>query len=189
MDPLFEDDCFKLKAKIRPHIADVLSKFKDRLNTHFMEYTVLSGGAIASLYHNDIPNDYDMYAECGAGLDYMLQEIATTDQWEIVLTDTGQHYSNAFDPTGKFESDNAITFKNKVQFIKLGDLESQRKQFDFIHCMPYYVLKTDTLYISESQWYSIKNKKLMLNPLCTREPRMGKYFERGWTCEDGHDNI
>jgi len=85
--------------------------------------------------------------------------------------------------THKVITQNAITLKNKMQFITLAKYEDARIGFDFIHCMPYYDLSSEKFFISEQQMDVIAKKKLVKNPK-GREPvqwRIDKFLARGWT--------
>jgi hypothetical protein len=83
---------------------------------------------------------------------------------------------------GKLITAHATTFDNDIQVITMATSEF-RDTFDFIHCMPWYDIKTGKLHISPAQYEAIKNKKLVLNPKAKKKPtarRVEKYVERGW---------
>ena len=87
-----------------------------------------------------------------------------------------------FEGTGFIETPNAITLRNRMQFITLSDYERARKSFDYIHCLPFYDILNDQFHISMEQWKSIKNKKLVRQylTLVPSSHRAAKYRERGW---------
>jgi hypothetical protein len=83
-------------------------------------------------------------------------------------------------------TENAITLINDFQIITLGDYYTERKKFDYIHCLPYLDLAENVFYISENQLDVIDRKRLVKNP-GGREPvakRQQKFLERGWTLDN-----
>jgi hypothetical protein len=83
-------------------------------------------------------------------------------------------------------TENAITLTNDFQIITLGNYYTERKKFDYIHCLPYLDLVTNVFYISENQLDVIDRKRLVKNP-GGREPvarRQQKFLERGWTLDN-----
>ena len=131
-------------------------------------------------FWDEEPNDYDLYAKEQGQIATIANLLETSNKALIIPTDTGQKYS-AMNNALVITTGNAITLANRIQFIKLGTLEEQRKNFDFIHCMPYYDISKGLLYISEQQWHSLKYKKLILNEkMDGREPRYDKFLAKGW---------
>jgi hypothetical protein len=140
-------------------------------------HCVLSGGAIASLYHGEKPKDYDLWSKSSSAIVTVISHLDTLQ--DFVTEDIGEHYSAM--AGAKYVSPNAITLKNSLQFITLGDYKEQRERFDFVHCKPYYDIQTGLLFISEAQWSAIKNKKLIVNPGRTpSNSRINKFGLRGW---------
>ena len=83
----------------------------------------------------------------------------------------------------KLVTPNAITFKNGLQVITMTGKE-HRETFDFVHCMPYFDMATQQLFISRQQYDAIKNKKLIKNPKHTNHlsmERVQKFIDRGWS--------
>jgi hypothetical protein len=82
---------------------------------------------------------------------------------------------------GKVITARATTLKHSVQVITM-ETKEHRKSFDFIHCMPWYDIKAGKYYISENQYRSIKEKKLIINPNAkvVAKYRIAKYEDRGW---------
>ena len=73
-----------------------------------------------------------------------------------------------------------------MQFITLAKYEDARIGFDFIHCMPVYDFFNDTLYISEAQFQSISEKRLILSKNMQGLPdpkRVKKFMNRGWSAK------
>lgn len=173
----FEIECTRLKETIRHNLLVKLAELPADLQYYMSLHCVLSGSAIASLYHGEKPKDYDLWAKSSPGIGTVVSLLKTLE--DFVTEDTGEHYSAM--AGAKYISPNAITLKNSLQFITLGDYKEQRERFDFVHCKPYYDIKTDQLFISEAQWGAIKNKKLIANP--GRFPatsRIHKFKKRGW---------
>jgi hypothetical protein len=83
---------------------------------------------------------------------------------------------------GKVVTANAVTFKNGLQVIT-HTCKAHREAFDFIHCMPYFDMKTQQLFISRRQYDAIKNKKLIKNAEFphAKGHRTEKFLERGWS--------
>ena len=173
----FEIECTRLKETIRHNLFVKLRELPSDVQYYMSLHCVLSGGAIASLYHGETPKDYDLWAKFSPGIATVASLLERME--DFVTEDTGEHYSAM---TGaKYVSPNAITLKNSLQFITLGDYKEQRERFDFVHCKPYYDIKTGLLFISEAQWSAIKNKKLIVNPGRTpSNSRINKFGLRGW---------
>jgi hypothetical protein len=83
---------------------------------------------------------------------------------------------------GKLVTPRATTFKNKLQVITMACADA-RETFDYVHCMPYYVIETDTYNISRRQYESIMAKRLVHNPKSVQpaDYRRQKFLNRGWT--------
>ena len=79
-------------------------------------------------------------------------------------------------------TENAVTLTNDIQFIYLGTADVCRANFDFVHCMPWYDIQTQKLYISEAQFTAIKNKRLVYNLTgeSIKDRRIQKYIAKGW---------
>lgn len=173
----FQIECTRLKETIRHNLFVKLRELPQGLQYYMSLHCVLSGGAIASLYHGETPKDYDLWSKSSSGISSVVSHLETLE--DFVTEDTGEHYSAM--AGSKYVSPNAITLKNSIQFITLGDYKEQREKFDFVHCKPYYDIQTGMLFISEAQWGAIKNKKLIANP--NRTPavsRIHKFKTRGW---------
>lgn len=158
-----------------------------KLESLFFDHCIITGGCIASLYHDEPVNDIDLYAKTVKSINeiqsYIIADcqdlIATYDKYD--LDPNGNKVVTVKD--AKLVTANAVTLTNDIQFIHLGEADDCRNKFDFIHCMPWYDIRTQKLYISESQFNAIKNKELLRNPKGEEltDKRIQKYIKRGWT--------
>lgn len=181
----------------RNHIETVKDTIKSRLRvllshlpTKYIPYfnnAILSGGAIASLFRGEEPNDWDLYLENMIQVNdfqnTLLHDKVTID--DLVL-DINPNYRTVTVVDGKYVTENAVTFKNKLQVIT-NNCSSAREIFDFIHCMPYYRLGENKFYISRAQYDAIMKKTLIFNQGGSRSIdlfRQRKFLERGWVFED-----
>ena len=178
---LFQEECKELKLKVRQSVFRLFTDFRFGVREQMSIQLILSGGSISSIYHGENVKDYDFWCRDSKDI-HPLATILRDEAKDIIMDDTGPEYGDIFEATGFHESPNAITLKNRMQLITLSDYEKARQSFDFIHCMPYYDLHSDRLYISMEQWRLIKSKRLVRQHL-TIEPsshRVAKYKERGW---------
>lgn len=186
--PTFETECQSLKQKIRSAIdlklaeSDCLDILKNAVRTH----CALSGSAISSIYHNVKPNDFDFYFHHKSTLENFSDLIRSYDGFMNAVADWNAYENDNDIPIvpNKAVTQRAITFKNDIQMITMATLSECRVTFDFLHCMPYYDYYTDTLYISQRQWWNIHSKTLEVNLKRTTpvsQDRLNKFFSRGWT--------
>lgn len=187
MTDLFISECSFLKTKIRDVVASRMAEIPGPVALLFKSCCSLSGGAISSIYHSEQANDFDLWANSEDYIKVISDSLAKQDLSFIRVGDTGKEYSGSqmseeFRRTGKFVTDNAVTLKNRLQFIKLGTIEQCRPTFDFAHCMPHYNMNLDKLFISKVQWEAIRSKKLV--PMREREKisssRKVKLEMKGW---------
>ena len=167
-----------IRTQLRILLADLPTEYYN-----FFKGCVLTGGAIASLIHGETPNDWDVYLEnmtFSTNFTNLVEANANNIQ-ETIKEVTPNYRSTKI--RGLCITENAITFKNGLQVITCND-KNARKTFDFIHCMPYFDMATQQLYISRAQYDSIINKELVRNPasmMNTLHPyRVEKYMDRGW---------
>ena len=179
---LFQEECKDLKLKVKMSVTRLLNDFRFAVRERFSQQLILSGGSISSLYHGEKVKDYDFWCRDVFPI-HDLAMLIKDEAKDIMTDDVGSEYGGVFDATGFYETPNAITLKNRMQFITLSDYEKARKSFDFLHCMPYYDIFKDQLYVSMDQWRSIKNKKLVVNTKNLNVPkrRIDKYKEKGWS--------
>lgn len=178
----WEIEAISLKHKIKTQLNVAFDKFPDVLRLLIQKDCILSGSSISSIYHNEPVKDYDFWMKPGpfSAADAIRKNI--TEGYSDAILCISDKYSHENNSTPCVTA-NAITFKNKFQLITLGDYHSERKNFDFLHCTPYYDLDTDKFYISERQFDAIKRKKLIRHSE-TREIkqyRIEKFKERGFT--------
>jgi len=179
---LFQEECKELKLKVKRAVSTLFTDFRFGVREQMSIQLILSGGSISSIYHGENVKDYDFWCRDSKDI-HPLATILREEAKDIIMDDTGPEYGDIFDATGFHESPNAITLKNRMQLITISDYEKARKAFDFMHCMPYYDLHSDRLYISMEQWRSIKRKKLFVNTknLNVSKRRIDKYKEKGWS--------
>ena len=180
----FEAKAKALKEKVEQAISNVLILYPTGLYHRIISNCVLSGSSISSLYHSEPVKDFDLWCKDIHVLSTMEKEIPEKYSNQIMEYDEKDSYGNL---TGKKQNqkiitNNAITMTGKVQLITLSTYDILRKQFDFVHCMPYYDLSEKKFYISPHQLECIAKKKLELNPDAKKplEWRIEKFKNRGW---------
>jgi hypothetical protein len=144
---------------------------------------ILSGSCTSSIYHKEEPKDYDFWLRDPAKIQY-LRDIIIRDYSDYIM-DVAAKYGN-LQSSQPLITENAITLVNDFQIITLGNYYTERKKFDYIHCLPYLDLAENVFYISEKQLEVIAAKRLVKNP-GGREPvakRQQKFLERGWTLDN-----
>lgn len=174
----------QLKSAIASYYNLQMKKISDRqLENYFYEHGVITGGCIASLFHNEPVNDIDVYAKS--------TKLMTIIKDHIIINGNNIKSSRGYPADivvtpQPLVTDNAVTLTNDVQFIYLGTAEVCRKNFDFIHCMPWYDIQTQKLYISEAQYLAIESKTLVPNISgeSIKERRVEKYAIRGWNTKN-----
>lgn len=171
-----------VKNEIKVRLRSVLSYIPTTYLKYF-EYAILTGGAITSLFHGEEPNDWDFYLNDMIQINGF-QDILMNDSYTIenLVLDVNPNYRTTTVVEGKYVTENAVTFKNKLQVIT-NNCSSARESFDFIHCMPYYRTKENKFYISRAQYDAIEQRKLVQNPKFTTQPsirRIQKFQDRGW---------
>ena len=144
---------------------------------------ILTGGAIASAFHNEKPNDFDIYFNRHDDIQYVADYFLKKDN-QMWITKLQHDYIQPVVP-GLYYTNNAITLQNGIQFIIL-QTANLRGVFDFVHCMPWIDMETGKMHISEDQYRAIKNKKLIMNPggHSPSASRITKYVERGYAMSD-----
>jgi hypothetical protein len=171
-----------LRTQVLQLYSKKISELNDpKLTSLFFDNCIITGGCISSVFWGTPVKDIDIYAK-----DHKQIKIISDFLIEvgIYIADTS-HYNlddTAAVPTASLVTNNAITLKNKIQFITLGTAEESRKKFDFIHCMPWIDIKSQKLYISEAQFNSIKSREIVLNKRgeTPQAHRVQKYVDKGW---------
>lgn len=178
----WKDRAADVKKSLRLHLYEALSVLPPAVRDTFMSQCILSGSSISSVYHSESVNDFDLYARESRNID-AIRVLITGSFPEII-----EEYDNKYpmidngSTNKKMITGNAITLKGRTQFITISDFQTMRKTFDLKHCLPYYDLKEDKLYISESQMIIIDRKILVLNQEngVVAPYRLEKFKNRGW---------
>lgn len=170
-----------LKSSIASYYSLQMKKIDDKmLESHFFNDGIITGGCIASLFHGEPVNDIDVYAKTSSSMriikDHIIlngNNIKTTKGYPADIVDA---------PARPLVTDNAVTLTNDVQFVYLGTADECRKNFDFIHCMPWFDIRSQKLFISEAQYAAIQTKTLFANISGERikQRRVDKYAAKGW---------
>lgn len=144
---------------------------------------ILTGGAIASAFHIQTPNDYDIYFKNADHIESVRKIFLDPSMHKWISTVKHNYIQPVV--AGHYYTNNAITLVNGIQFIILGTTDL-RNIFDFVHCQPWLDLKTKTLHISEAQYRAIKGMQLIRNPAGPTPAghRIKKYVERGWRMDN-----
>jgi hypothetical protein len=170
-----------LRTAVLQLYSKKLSELNDpKLTSLFFNHCVISGGAISAMYWGETPKDIDVYAKDNKDIKVISDFI--TDVSIYIKSAEAYDLNDALVPNKLCVTNNAITLKNDIQFITLTDIETARKQFDFVHCMPWIDIKTQKLHISEAQFESIKLRNIILNKKGEppKEYRVQKYVSKGW---------
>jgi hypothetical protein len=162
-----------------------MADLKDgQLNSMFFDDCIISGGCISSILLGEKVNDIDVYAKKTSQITPITKHIIDVG---IHIKTTENNYdgldASYSGPPRQLITSNAITLTNDVQFITMiSEEDGARKLFDFVHCMPYYDINTNKLYISWTQLAAIKNKLLVPNLSLEKiKPRrVDKYIQKGW---------
>jgi len=174
----------KTKQALRSKVAHALIEFPRHLQTLITKNCILTGGSISSEFHNEDANDYDLYFTNQQALDEFNQLIENDPEVKEYIVEVKDKYRGYIGKNGKLITENAVTFKNKIQVITRSLANDAREAFDYIHCMPYYNFQNSKMYLSRLQYNAILEKKLVINPkYANTEPpqfRFEKYKNRGW---------
>ncbi len=176
------DDIQQVKKMIKSGINLRIDSLNSELRNFLWDNAILTGGAICTLYHGEQPKDWDLYLSDDAAIQSFKTYITADAHFQKQVKDINPKYMIDTEVEGKMITSNAVTFHNNVQVITMAT-KSFRDTFDYIHCMPWYDIKNDVLYMSTQQYNAIKNKKLIVNPKAANPPtahRIQKYKERGW---------
>lgn len=180
----FRIEATLLKKRVREKLKEALEHLPERISSFAQNKCVLSGGCFASLLTGHLVNDWDLWCLDDADIPEMLRllDSYTKEEADEVPVENPAYMNQFVD--GKIVTANAVTLKNRVQFIKLTNFATAKKSFDFEHCRVSYIPATDTLYMSKMQFDSIINKKLIPTgdtKLVAGSRRMEKFYGRGWS--------
>ena len=163
-------------------LRELLSDLPTDTYPYFKE-SILTGGCFASLFLDEEVHDWDLYLKdfvtAQAAERFVMSDTPTLN--EVAGVTPG--YMAEIKVKGKLVTPNAITFKNGLQVITMTGKE-HRETFDFIHCMPYFDMKTQQFFISRQQYDAIKSKTLIKNPKHQQpmsQRRIDKFTDRGWS--------
>ena len=169
---------FAIKTRLRIMMEELPAPY-----TRMFKNGILTGGAIASLFRGEEPNDWDIYLETQLLSNQFLDRVMKgLDGIADVISDINPNYNVTTLLNGKVVTERAVTFRNKLQVIVMTDRTS-RDTFDFLHCMPYFEFGSGNFYISRAQYDAIKQRKLVQNPKFTDQPdvrRLQKLIGQGW---------
>lgn len=173
-----------VKIAIRSQLRILFADLPNSFYTH-LEGCILTGGASASLFHGETPNDWDVYLEDSSKSENFLNSVLNNDDniYEQILEINPNYRTRSTLVPGICVTEWAITFKNGLQIIVNADKTIRQTGFDFVHCLPYFDMTTQQYYISRTQYDAIKNKHLIQNPNFIGQPfpnRLSKFWDRGW---------
>jgi hypothetical protein len=179
---MFTEEQTKEIVEMKSHVKAVLEQhFYPIINESVASFKnfFVSGGCFASLLQDKTPQDYDLYClskvDGDAFKDYLLNDGLKH------VESVNPSYGGALLVDGKLVTGNAITMNYGIQFITRDIGVDARDQFDYEHCMPFYELGSDKLYISELQYYLCKNKLLKLREgMKSDDKREKKFLNRGY---------
>jgi hypothetical protein len=173
-------------TSLKGDVVQKLYKQKDSIPTTLWwlihDSCILSGSCSSSIYHKEEPRDYDFWLRDPAKIQWM-RDIIIRDYSDYIM-DVAEKYGN-LSSSQPLITENAITLNNNFQIITLCDYYTERKKFDYLHCLPYLDLAENVFYISEKQLEVIAAKRLAKNP-GGREPvvkRQQKFLLRDWTLD------
>lgn len=182
---LKSEECKEFMKKIKSKLYITLGSKKQILPKGLQQITnncILSGGAIVSLLHGEEPNDYDLLFNFTSEMSQVMDDVISK-KYNIIpenlIAEKKANYMG--EGGGPCVTDWAVTLVNGFQFVFRQ--ANYRKGFDFIHCMPYYDLTKNKLYISQEQLDLIMNKQIKINPRHAQPIegyRIKKYTDRGW---------
>lgn len=177
------DNIKSIKQQLCSGLKSAMDKTLPTMMVTFLrDNAILTGGATTSIFHGDLPSDWDLYLNKQVHIQAFNIWAYNKDS-ELYIEDVDEKYASLGTPGGKLITARAVTLKNKIQVITMQTAE-KRTQFDMLHCMPWYDLKNDVLHISRAQYDSIRDKKIVKNThvdaLLITEWRLEKYKKRGW---------
>lgn len=193
-----KNEILEAKGKMFNFFVEAGKLFSDSVSHFIQQHCILSGGAIQSIFNKDQVNDYDVYFDGDYEFGnienmllsdpYIKANLVSHGDYQLFDSKTGE-YSKKFKLiTVRNNPDNSPIKKPHIQFI-FGNYFKLRGDFDYLHCLPYYVHKTQKLYISPEQFYCIKNKILCKIGAFVDSKRIVKYEGRGWRTKGSYDEL
>jgi len=175
----------RTKEALKAHLA--ADQHWSIYNKSIMSNCFVAGGIFASLLRQEKQfNDIDVYFR-----DYSSRE-AMLNIFRNISTKHDYTEEKKAGSSAKY----AITFTNsRVSYIVnedsfCGSPETIKKNFDFVHCLGHYCLKTDKLSISKDTYDACMNKWLIVNPAYGRtketvdKHRLNKFLDSGYVWRD-----
>jgi hypothetical protein len=173
-----------VKASLLTELSQIMKseQYPAELMNWIVNHGILSGGASASVFHREQPNDYDIYFEDSHTIGHVERFLTLNPYW---VKDVKEGYIvQDCQMEGKVWSSRAITLMGNIQLI-IMKTSSARSQFDFEHCKPWLHLRTRKYFISEEQYRSIKTRTLIPAPhMIPAQHRIFKFEDRGWKLSD-----
>lgn len=173
-----QDAKLRISRIIHSALSDPL--LPDDLVKLINENGVVSGGISASVFHNEKPNDYDIYFKDMESVREFAKIMQRRNLVKTIVKDVDPRYHVITEVNGKLVTSHATTLFNDLQIITMGTCE-MIKDFDFIHCKPYLDLKDNRYFISPKEYKSIMQKVLIKNKATPIDKkRIEKFKDRGW---------
>ena len=184
-----------LKNKIEEEKKYCYASMNNRPHSIDLDEAFISGGIFASLLQapfGTLTDEFNVFKDIDvyfSSLAYFDRNILISNynnlKWikpapvnaDGTTPDTFQHFS-------KMITDRSITMESGFSYISshFGTPDKFREHFDFVHCLPYYIIKDDTLHISRQQYDCCVNKKLMVhNYNELTQHRFDKFIKLGYT--------
>ena len=176
-------DVLRVKNKIREKLANIHQDAGfNKLPTNWTGDAFLTGGAIASIMQWEEPKDWDIYFKSHATQAWFASNYK---MFKSGIADVNEKYQDFLGKDGKMVTARSITMKNGISFIIMqnmaGNPNDVRKYFDYVHCMPWYDLLNNVLYMSPVQYEACHRKLLVVNnPAVIKPYRESKFLERGY---------
>lgn len=174
-----QDAKLKISRIVHGALSDPL--LPDDLVKLIIENGVVSGGISASVFHNEHPNDYDIYFKDMESVRQFAKIMTRHNLVKNIVKDVNPRYHVVTHVNGKLVTSRATTLFNNLQIITMGTYE-MIKDFDFIHCKPFLDLKENRYFISPKEYKSIEHKVLIKNKTAAKidKKRIEKFKDRGW---------
>jgi hypothetical protein len=172
----------------KKHLSNMIPGIRESLkefgNEDAFYDCYISGGAIASILQNEIPNDIDLYFVSVKNAEYF--KIFFTNpqnkiKYSVVTSSDGR---DSYNGPHVFVSNNAATLASKLQLIysKHGIPKNVTQTFDLLHCISWYSPSSDKLYTYHHIFDVIKNKQMIQNTKYPVSPkRIAKFKSRGYS--------
>lgn len=193
-----KNEILEAKGRMFNVFVEAGNLFSGSVSHFIQQHCILSGGAIQAIFNKDQVNDYDVYFDGDYEFDnvenmllsdsYVEANIVSHGEYKLFDSKTGGYIKKFKILTVRNNPDNSPIKKPHIQFI-FGNYFKLREDFDYLHCLPYYVHKTQKLYISPEQFYCIKNKILCKVGAFVDSKRTAKYEGRGWKIEGLYDEL